>query len=96
MADAALVLIAASIHPGKWVKGKTSEDSLKKFDRWIEAYMRWTNPCLHNANPPLTLQLQWDLLISTGEHNLHDIIKEAAIITIQRPRVDAVPYWAAV
>ena len=58
--------------------------------------MRWTNLCLHNANPVLNLPRQWDLLISTGGNNLHDIIKVAQIITIERPRVDVVLYWAAV
>ena len=41
MADATLAQIVASIHLGKWVKGETSEDSLKKFDwenyGWKEA-----------------------------------------------------------
>ena len=90
MADATLAQIAASIHPGKWVKGETSEDSLKKFDRWIEAYTRCTNLCLINPQQKLTLPRQWDLLISTGGNDLHNIIKEAQIITIASPRVDAI------
>lgn len=61
------------------MKGDSSEDSLKKFDRWIEAYMRWTNLCLINT-PALARPCQWDLLISTGGQDLHDIIKEVQVI----------------
>ena len=76
------------------MKGESSEDSLKKFDRWIESYIRWTNLCLINAQP-LAMPRQWDLLISTGGHDLHNIIKEAQVIITQADRVDTIPYRPA-
>lgn len=67
MTKAAMAQVAASAHPGQWVKGETSEENLRKFNLWIEAYQHWTSLVLHGANWGDVLK--WNLLIVTGGHH---------------------------
>ena len=76
MAANTLAQIAANIHPGKWTKAEMSE--------------RWTNLCLTGINlQPAQL---WNLLISTGGPDLHDVIKEAKVITFHKDSIPEMHY----
>ena len=80
--------LAASTQPGKWVRGDTSEESLRRFDRWIIAYQIWASHCLDVVDPILTESQRWDCLIAIGGACLHDIIQEVGIITSRKPEAD--------
>ena len=83
--------LAASTQPGKWVRGDTSEESLRRFDRWIIAYQIWASHCLDVVDPILTESQRWDCLIAIGGACLHDIIQEVGIITSRKPDADPTP-----
>ena len=76
MAANTLAQITANIHPGKWTKAEMSE--------------RWTNLCLTGIN--LQPGQLWNLLISTGGPDLHDVIKEAEVITFHKAGILKVHY----
>ena len=95
-AQMAMAAISANLHPGGWTKGEGTEENLRSFNQWFESYERWTNVCMKGMN--LDITQKWDMFVATGGTDLHDIVKEAGIIMIQREQVQfraAVEYRAA-
>ena len=82
----ALAAISASLHPGGWTKGEGTEENLRSFNQWFEAYGRWTNVCMKGID--LDITQKWDLFVATGGTDLHDVVKEAGIVMEQREAVD--------
>ena len=92
-ANNALAQISGHLHPGQWKKTERAEENLRSFNKWYEAYRRWTNICLRGIQMDDTMR--WDMLIATAGDHLHDIIKEAGIATETVEPRNEIPYAPA-
>ena len=81
-ANNALAAISANLHPGNWDKSEDADENLQSFNVWLEKYRRWTNVCIRGIN--MDDSMKWDMLVATAGNDLHDIMKEAGIITERR------------
>ena len=91
-ANNALAAISANLHPGHWVKTEAAEENLRSFNEWFDSYQRWTNVCLRGVQ--MDDSMKWDMLVAAAGTDLHDIMKEAGIVTVLRNGANAIP-WAA-
>ena len=89
-ANSALAAISAQLHPGKWTKAERAEENLHQFNKWFQAYKRWTNVCLRGIT--MDDSMKWDVLLAAGGEDLDNVMKEAGIITEARKKVPEVPY----
>ena len=85
-ANNALAAISANLHPGNWEKSEDADENLRSFNEWLEKYRRWTNICVRGIN--MDDSMKWDMLVATAGTDLHDVMKEAGIITERREARD--------
>ena len=78
-------------------KDREGRGELRSFKKWLDSYNRWTNVCLRRIN--MDDSMRWDMIIAAGGDDLHNIIKEADIQTVQQDPEDEIhhrPYQEAV
>ena len=89
-ANTAMAAVSANLHPGNWTKTEKAEENLRSFNKWIDKYRRWTNVCLRGVD--MDDSMKWDMLIAAAGDDLHDIIKETAIVLEAITAQDEIPH----
>ena len=74
-----LAAISGHLHPSQWQKTERAEEYLRSFNKWYDSYKGWTNVCLRGID--MDDSMRWDMIIAAGGEDLHNIIKEANIVT---------------